>query len=429
MEETHIRVDVPRTKRTLIPQETAAPAQPAATPKGRAKGGWRRLARWTVGIALLGEAAWLLAPTMLFRTSLSATTTAPLAVVRIPQQGLLEGSPPPVGTVVVAGQKLFDVQTATRDLRPVERIRGEIESIRKTSAAMKAQIAEMEAVKAELRGHFAVYREARIAQVEKQATEHQARVKAAESRLKSAEFEHRMYQRLSNRGASSELERARAEYALEEARNGLEVARQAASRCQLQLEAARRGIFVGEADGGQDRVASRQRCDEIELQQSALRARLGELEGHLEELQARLSSEERYLAESRLPVLAPISGVIWSSTLKPGSEVSAGSVALEIVDASKLSLEAVFRKADAERVYPGRAVKVRLLGSSQVLEGQVLRVSDLDAFDQQTVTVNPHGSLPPHSFRAIIRLKDQPAGGTAENDYHIGTSAVVWMTR
>jgi hypothetical protein len=45
--------------------------------------------------------------------------------------------------------------------------------------------------------------------------------------------------------------------ALAEARNELEVARHVAARQVLELDAARKGIFVGETDGGQDRVASR----------------------------------------------------------------------------------------------------------------------------------------------------------------------------
>jgi multidrug resistance efflux pump len=347
----------------------------------------------------------------------------------MPQQGQVQGTPPPVGAVVTAGQQLFEVQTAPRDHRPLERIRGEIESVRKNAAALKEQIADLDTLKAELSKHFNDYKSARIAQAEKQAAEQMARVSAANSRLKTAEFEHRMYQRLSNRGASSNTERARAEYAFEEASHELDVAQQAASRQQLQLDAARRGFFVGEADGGQDRVASKQRCDEIEIQQAGLRSRLGELDGRLYELNAQLESEEQYLAASTVPVVAPISGVVWSSTVASGSEASPGLTVMELIDPGQLSIEAIFRDADAERVRPGQSVKARLLGSSQVLSGQVIRVSDPGMIEQEIVNVGSRASVRPNTFLAIIRLSDHPEGGNADNRYFIGSSAVVWTIR
>ena len=268
---------------------------------------------------------------------------------------------------MTAGQELFELQMAMPDHRPSERIRGEIESIRRTASSLSTQIAQMDEVKAELGKHFSDYRDARTAQAEKQAAEEAAHVNAAESRLKTAEFEVLVQKRLAAKGAASSIESARAENALVQARNDLEVARHAAARQNLQLDAARKGIFVGEADGGQDRVASKQRCDEIEIQQAGLRARLGELDGRLFELEARLASEEKYLSATRLPIVAPISGVVWSSPLVPGSEVSPNSTALEIVDPARLTIEAVFRDADAERIRPGASVKVRLFGSAQIL--------------------------------------------------------------
>ena len=429
MHETQIRIDAPRTNRVSARHDAAPPTPgPARTPE-KPTGRTGRLIRWIIGGALLAEAGWLVAPTILFRTSVRATVTASLVAIRIPQQGLVRGTPPAVGARVTAGQELFEVQTGTSDHRPLERIRGEIESLRRSADALRAQIAEMDKLKVALGRHFSDYQDARIAQAEKQAAEQMARVNAAAARLKAAEFEHRMFTRLSSKGASSDVEKARAEHASEAARAELEVARQAAARQQLQLDAARKGFFVGEADGGQDRVASRQRCDEIEIQQAGLRARLGELDGRLHELDARLASEERYLAESRIAIAAPIGGVVWSSTLAPGSGVSPGSTAMEIVDPGRLGIEAVFKDADAERVRPGEPVKARLLGSPRILTGQVVRVSDPSAIDQGAVTEAARVSAPPGTFRAIVRLDEQPTGGDAENRYHIGASAVVWMAR
>ncbi len=429
MQATLIRSDAAHQKKHSAPEVTALPSSsPAAKSAGRGFK-WGRLVRWIFGVAILAEAGWLVAPTILFRTSVRATITAPLLVVRISKEGEVHGTPPVVGTSVTAGQRLFELQVSIPDRRPSERIRGEIESIRRTSSALTDQIARLDEVKAALCRHFIEYRDARIAQAEKQAAEQAARVNAAASRLKTAESEDRMQRRLSSKGASADVELVRAENALVEARNELEVARHAAARQQLQLEAARKGFFVGESDGGQDRVASKQRADEIEIQQAGLRARLGELDGQRFELESRLDSEERYLAGNRVQVVAPISGVVWSSPLAAGSRVSPGSTALEIVNPTRLSIEATFRDADAERIHPGVPVKVRLLGSSRILDGHVVRMADLGAIDLERIGGGDRDAVSPGTFRAVIKLDEQPTGGHSESYDSIGGSAIVWTAR
>jgi multidrug resistance efflux pump len=331
---------------------------------------------------------------------------------------------------VTAGEKLFEVQAAVPDYRPAERIRGECESTRRSAAALRAQISEMDKLKAMLNAHFEEYRAARIAQAEKLVAEQDAHVKETTSRLKTAEFEQHLHKRLSSKGGSSGFDLARTEYALEGVRNQLEVARQKAGRLQLQLSAARKGLFVGESDGGQERVASRQRVDEIEIQQAGLRARLGELEGKLDELNVQLRSEDEYLdSHQSLSVVAPISGIIWSSTLVPGSEVTLGSTALEILDPVRLTIEATFNKADAERVCPGERVQVRLIGSSKILSGQVIRVVGSGKIDREPVGMAAGVPMSADTFQATIKLSEQPAGGNSANQYYVGQSAVVWMPR
>ena len=430
MKETQLRIDAPQAAKASFSSDMVvqAPKPVVATKK---EGKWRsRLIRWTIGGLLLAFSGWMGATSILFRTSVRATVTAPVVAVRVPMQGLIRGTPPSVGTTVTVGEMLFEVQAAAPDHRPAERIRGECESTRRSAAALRAQICEMDKIKATLNAHFEEYRTARIAQAEKLVAEQDAHVNETASRLKTAEFEQHLHKRLSSRGGSSGFDLARTEYALEGVRNQLEVARQKAGRLQLQLAAARKGLFVGESDGGQERVASRQRVDEIEIQQAGLRARLGELEGKLDELNAQLKSEDEYLdSHQSLSIVAPISGVIWSSTLVPGSEVTLGSMALEILDPVRLTIEATFNKADSERVCPGERVQARLIGSSQILSGQVIRVVGSGKIDHEPVGMAAGVPMSADTFLATIKLNEQPAGGNPANQYYVGQSAVVWMPR
>jgi multidrug resistance efflux pump len=149
----------------------------------------------------------------------------------------------------------------------------------------------------------------------------------------------------------------------------------------------------------------------------------------LYELSARRESEERYIADSRLAIVSPCNGVVWSSSLAPGSDVSPGATALEIVDPDALCIEATFSQADAERVLPGRLASARLLGSSRVLTGRVVRVADPGTIDQGTVNVTAGSQVLPGTFRAVVELSEQPRDGNVENRFHIGASALAWVAR
>jgi multidrug resistance efflux pump len=378
---------------------------------------------------MIAEAAWLAMPSLLYRTSVRAAVTAPLATVRVPRQGIVGGNPPELGATVARGQVLFELGAATPDLRPSRQASGEADSVRRAADALRAQIADLDDLKGTLKSHFNDYREARVARAERQLAEQNARLDAARSRLKQAEYEHHVQGRLSSKHASSDVEQARVANTLEIARRELGVAREAAERSAIELDAARRGLFVGEADGGQDRVASLQRCDEIEIQQMALRARLAELDARRDELQARLESERQHMTGRQLLVASPASGRVWSSSLTPGLEVSPGSTALEIVDTRRLGVEAFFKESDAPQIRPGTRVEARLVGSSQVLRGRVVRVTDPASVDPDRIGQVPAASVPAGTIRAVIELDAQPDGGDPANHQHVGAPATVRVAR
>ncbi|WP_165251251.1 HlyD family secretion protein [Paludisphaera soli] len=390
----------------------------------------RRLLRLAFGLTLLGAAAWFAIFAYLYRGSVQAAITAPLVAVAVPVQGRVRGTPPAVGETVVAGQALFIVQPPPADRRPSERLRAEIAAVRHTVSALNVEIGDLDRLKDSLRSHFEEYRDLRIRHAETLAAERGAHADAVASGLRSSEAEARSLGLLSRKSQTSGLELGQAEIDVERNRHELNVARQAAARSDLQLAAARKGLFLGEGDGGQDRVNSEQRGDDIEIQQAALRARVSELEGELGELAARILSEDAYLStHDAQTVSAPVGGVVWASTVSDASEVSPGSVAMEILDPGRLMLEATFSKSDLARVHPGQPIQARLLGSSEVVKGRVVRLAG--SHETEPAPGGAAALIPrtPDTYRAIIALDRQPEGGSAANCFHVGRSAYVWIAR
>jgi multidrug resistance efflux pump len=378
---------------------------------------------------MLAEACYLILPSVLYRTSVRALVTAPMATIRVYQPGVVVGTPPEIGDPVSPGQVLFRVQESSPDGRPSGQIRSELDSARMTGDALRRQLDELDELKAILKAHFDEYQAARVEQAETVMAEQRSLVAAAEARVAEAEYECRVHRQLATRGAFTEVERTRADLALAVAKEELEGARKAEARHQLQLDAARAGLFIGVADGGQDRVASLQRFDDIQIQQTAIRARLGDLDGRIVELRGKLDAEEAHLADRLHEVRSPIGGLVWSSTLAPGVEVEPGAIAVEVVDPDRLSIEAFFEEADAVGIRPGTAVEARLVGSSRVLAGRVVRVSDPRAIDPGQIGGAVADSAPPRTFRAVIELERQPDPGDLADRHHVGVPAVVWVKR
>jgi multidrug resistance efflux pump len=406
------------------------PVVAASPPRGKGERRWpRRLIRWGVGLALLTTAAWVGIPLVLHRSSIQATVTAPLVAVRVPQSGVVQGTPPAVGDAVCAGQSLFTVEPAAVDRRPAKQLQAEIESSRRTADAVAAQIAELEALRGRLLEQGDAYQQARITQAERLAAEQQAVLAAAEARLRTAEYEHELQINLARWHAVPVADLVRAKNYLDAARHDVVAQKQAADRLQEQLVAARRGQFVGAGDGTQDLSPSRQRLDELTMQLAALRARLAELEARLGELTARLASELQHLAGQATTVAAPVAGVVWSSHVVRGNEINPSTVALEIVDTSRLVVEALFSQSHADAVRPGAAVQVRLLGSDEVLTGRIVRVLGASSVEPGTSSQAARVPATAGTFRAVIELDQQPGGGTPGNQFHVGRPAVVWLPR
>ncbi len=210
----------------------------------------RRLVRITIGGMLIAAAVWFTAGSILYRTSVHATITAPLAAVRIPTEGLVYGAPPMVGEKVSAGEQLFEVQPASADARPLERLRAESASLGRTINALAAQIKELDAIEGSLKAHFGEYRKLRVEHARRLTAEHDALVDSAASRLKSAELELYSQKLLHQKGSVSPLDLAKSEHASQRARHELEAARQGELVPKYSSTPPRKGFSLEKATAG-----------------------------------------------------------------------------------------------------------------------------------------------------------------------------------
>ncbi|CCE00203.1 HlyD family secretion protein [Bradyrhizobium sp. STM 3809] len=73
----------------------------------------------------------------------------------------------------------------------------------------------------------------------------------------------------------------------------------------------------------------------------------------------------------RSEVHAPVNGVITNMDLRPGAYVSAGKGVMALVDTDTLHVEGYFEETKLPRIRVGAAVRIRLMGTGEVLTGHV----------------------------------------------------------
>ncbi len=169
--------------------------------------------------------------------------------------------------------------------------------------------------------------EAARARLEAARAEHDNR--AAEKRF--AENEYRRHQQLFERGVVSTTEMDRARSALERAQSAERAAAAAVEAARYEMENARAVVEVSEGRRSDDDAR-------------------------------------------KLPILAPVDGVVLRRQRCCEGVIRAGDPVLELGDLDELEIQVELLSMDAVRVQPGMRVAVDRWGGDQALEGRVRRV-------------------------------------------------------
>jgi membrane fusion protein (multidrug efflux system) len=151
-------------------------------------------------------------------------------------------------------------------------------------------------------------------------------------------------------------------------------------------------------------------------------------------LQAALAALElarKSRSDARLS--APIPGVVSQRFAQPGERLGVDARVVEIVDLSRLELEAALAPQEAARVRVGQRARVRAEGLSDTVGARVARISPSAQPGSRTVavylTLDPHPALRHGLFaQGEILLQEQPALLVPASAVHLDRSKpYVWL--
>jgi multidrug resistance efflux pump len=387
-----------------------------------------RAMRILIGALLLGAAVLAVLPALTGYTSLDGTVNARFTVIAAPIEGVVSDTPPKVGTAVAEGTQLFRIRNERIARTAEAQLEADLGATRERLRALEGQIGALSAIKSDLAARLKEYQQASITSVQQEIVIRQQRITAAQAQQVSAQADLVRKTTLGATGvvAGSSVEQARA--ASVTATSEQAIARADLERLSRQLEALKKGTFVGE--GRNDVPYSQQRQDEVaiqlanvQMQARAERARIQQLERQME------LERERNDRLSTAIVRVPFDGVIWRNNVVAGSNVVVGNELTRLLDCRDLFVDILVNEIDYDDIHPGATAEVRLLGSSQIIAGTVLSVRGSSAAVEEMVLA----AIPPESRGKSARIRVALAPNPMQRDFanfcQVGRSVQVRIAR
>jgi multidrug resistance efflux pump len=371
-----------------------------------------RFVRICVGLVLLATGVIVLLPGFTGYTSLDGTVNARFALVSAPIEGVVSDTPPKVGTALPENTDVFFISNDRISRTAEAQLDADLGAAKERLQALQVQSKDLSALKADLVGRLKEYQQASIASVQQEIIVRQQRIATAQANKTSAEADLSRKQTLGATGvvAGSSVEQARA--ASVSATSEQNIARAELERLQRQLDALKRGTFVGE--GRNDVPYSQQRTDEVAIQLANVDAQIRTEKARIQQLNRQLLLERaRNDRLSFAAVQVPFKGVIWRNNVVAGSNVVVGNELMRLLDCRELFVDILVDEVDYDRIKPGDHADVRLLGTSNVIGGRVLSVRGSAAAVEEVVLA----AVPPKSQGKNARIRVVLDPSDMQTDY------------
>ena len=311
----------PRPSETA-PGDGAEPGESAAPAKSR-KAVWWRVVKTLVAVAAVIALGWTPLQRFLQTTSAEATVNARLVTLRAPIDGTVT-IPVRVqhaGTTIDAGMPLLNIDNPRADRAQLDTLRRQISGLESEREALTRRKAQLQGLQGQLREQRDAFQKGRVEQLDVRVAELTAEIAGATAKQEETESAFTRATRLKENGWQTDAALDKAERDHKVAVNMAESLRQKLIGTRVELDAARRGLFVGDSYNDIPRTA--QRLDEVTQQVIDLDGEIDEKTLRIAQLQSELTKEEqRFTLRSAANLTAPVPGRIWEVLTSDGEQVS-----------------------------------------------------------------------------------------------------------
>ena len=332
---------------------------------------WLRLA---FGLVVIAVGAFVVFGEQFSGTSADAVVNAQMVTLRAPIDGQLDLRVRALGARVDLNENVAIVtdprpdETRLLDLqRTADQLGIELQRLKERAAALQN-------ARTTFQTQLQAYQNGRVRQIEARIAEATRSVQGAEAKLREGDATYRRSAELGRLGFQSQAELTRSRSGFEVMAQDVQAAHDRIRFLTVELEAAKGGIFLSDANN--DAPHSQQRIQDIGMQ-------LAELSAETEERSRRLDSVNRQIDEEKLRLArftvarinTPAPGILWDIVAGVGEYVRKGQDVIRLVDCTSAVVTASVRESVYNRLKLGNAAQFRLLGVGRTYDGSVTRLA------------------------------------------------------
>ena len=357
----------------------------------------RQGAKSLIAIVVALALGWIPLQRLLATTSAQATVNARLINLRAPIDGKVTLVAPTlaVGTEVEPGETLMYLANQRADRGRLDDLRRTVNGLTSDMHASSERVAQLKSIEANLLAQRNAFQEGRIRQLEARAAELTVQITTAEAMHADAKEAMERSKKLRQTGSQTIATLLHAERDYKTTQLSIEAARIRLEGNKIELDAAKKGLFVG--DSYNDLPRSAQRLDEVRQQILDGSARVEENRGRLGYLEKELAAEkEQFATHSHADVNATVRGRIWEVLTANGEEVRVGQDLLRVLDCGGAVVTATVSEAVYNKLWIGQQAHFRLRGERQEYPGTVVGLTGLAAagsnfaIEQTALTREPY---------------------------------------
>ena len=273
---------------------------------------FRRTVKAALALAVALALGWTPLQRLLQTTSSEAAVNARLITLRAPIDGEISFQRQLVdaGTAVLAGEEILHIVNRRADRSRVDDLRRTIAGLESESVALEQRKQQLETLLEGLGKQRDAFQQGRIKQLTARIQELTSEIAAAQAQASEAADTLDRTQKLKSTGYQSQAALLRADRDQKMAANGEDALRHRLAGAKVELDAARRGLFVGDSYNDIPRTA--QRVDEITQLVIDVAGQLAERKSRISQLSSELTDEQKRFADlSSASIVAPVPGRVW----------------------------------------------------------------------------------------------------------------------
>lgn len=333
-----------------------------------------------LAIAVAVMLGWVPTLRLLATTSAEAVVNARVVTLRAPIEGdvTMALTATDIGSKFQSNQEILTIRNPRADYSHLDNLRRERDQLNTAIAALDAKKELLAANLTELSDQQENFRIGRIAQLEQRVRETEADIAATEAKHDNAAAALR---RASALRKTDDVSQAFLDKALQDegvAKNTIQSLIERRKETLVELNAAKKGIFIG--DSYNDTPQSAQRKMEVALELTDVRARLEGSKAELAELQSRIDAEARRNDElSSAVIRSTVNGRVWEILTAPGEHVNAGQDLVRLLDCGSAMVTASVSETAYQKLRIGQSATFRPRDGGKELHGRIVGLNGLAA--------------------------------------------------